>query len=72
VLVAFSNLRHTRLVSILQIYTGAGRRADICLMLDVSVADIFFALTLCGCVCVPSETERLQDLANSILRFNAN
>lgn len=41
-------------------------------MSDVSVADIFFALTSGGCVCVPSETERLQDLANSISRFNAN
>ena len=39
---------------------------------DVSVADIFTTLQRGGCICVPSEEERINDLAGAINRMNAN
>ena len=39
---------------------------------DVSVADVFTTLTRGGCVCVPSERERFEDLAGAIRRMKAN
>ncbi|KAM0346346.1 hypothetical protein ACHAPU_005777 [Fusarium lateritium] len=36
---------------------------------DNSLAEIFTTLTLGGCVCVPSEHERLNDLAGAINRY---
>ena len=39
---------------------------------DVPVADIFTTLQHCGCICVPSEEERTNDLAGAIKRMNVN
>jgi amino acid adenylation domain-containing protein/non-ribosomal peptide synthase protein (TIGR01720 family) len=39
---------------------------------DVSVADIFTTLQRGGCICVPSEDERINDLAGAINRMNCN
>jgi amino acid adenylation domain-containing protein len=39
---------------------------------DDSFSDIFTTLTFGGCICVPSERDRLNDLAGSIVRMNAN
>ncbi|XP_044721303.1 AMP-binding enzyme domain-containing protein [Hirsutella rhossiliensis] len=39
---------------------------------DVSCADIFTTLQRGGCICVPSEHDRLNDLAGSINRFRCN
>lgn len=39
---------------------------------DVSVADIFTTLQRGGCVCVPSEEERTNDLAGAINRMDVN
>lgn len=39
---------------------------------DASLHDIFSTLTRGGCVCIPSEEERLNDLAGAILRTQAN
>ncbi|RDW58708.1 hypothetical protein BP6252_13184 [Coleophoma cylindrospora] len=39
---------------------------------DVSIQDIFTTLMQGGCVCVPSEAERLNDLAGAINRMNVN
>ena len=39
---------------------------------DVSVADIFTTLQRGGCICVPSEEERTNDLAGAINRMKAN
>lgn len=39
---------------------------------DASLHDIFSALTCGGCVCIPSEEERLNDLAGAIRRTQAN
>ena len=39
---------------------------------DVSIGDIFHTLINGGTVCVPSELERLQDLAGAINRMDAN
>ena len=39
---------------------------------DVSVADIFTTLQRGGCICVPSEDERTNDLAGAINRMNVN
>ena len=39
---------------------------------DVSCADIFTTLQRGGCICVPSENDRLNDLAGSINKFQAN
>lgn len=38
---------------------------------DASIMDIFGALILGGCICVPSEQERLDNLAGAITRSNA-
>ncbi|OJJ50363.1 hypothetical protein ASPZODRAFT_13447 [Penicilliopsis zonata CBS 506.65] len=38
---------------------------------DVSVMDVFFTLINGGCVCIPSETERMNDLAGAIRRTSA-
>lgn len=40
------------------------------LSFDAAVMEIFTTLTVGGCVCVPSEEERLQDLAGTIRRMN--
>ncbi|PHH63980.1 hypothetical protein CDD82_1812 [Ophiocordyceps australis] len=37
---------------------------------DVSTVDVFATLSLGGCVCIPSEAERLNDLEGAIQRFN--
>lgn len=39
---------------------------------DVSVADIFTTLQRGGCICIPSEDERTNDLAGAINRMNCN
>ena len=39
---------------------------------DVSAADIFTTLQRGGCICVPSENERLNDLAGAINRYQCN
>ncbi|CAA9964992.1 HC-toxin synthetase [Pyrenophora teres f. maculata] len=39
---------------------------------DVSAADIFTTLQRGGCICVPSDDERLNDLAGAINRFQCN
>ena len=39
---------------------------------DVSVADIFTSLSRGACICVPSESDRLEDLAGAVRRFKAN
>ncbi|KAJ5770128.1 uncharacterized protein N7511_002179 [Penicillium nucicola] len=39
---------------------------------DVSVADSFFSITQGACICSPSETERLDDLAGAAKRMKAN
>ena len=39
---------------------------------DVSVADIFTTLQRGGCICIPSEEERTNDLAGAINRMNVN
>ncbi|PNP75510.1 hypothetical protein FNYG_11139 [Fusarium nygamai] len=39
---------------------------------DQSFGDIFHTLLLGGCVCIPSESDRLNDLVGSILRLKAN
>ncbi|OCL04567.1 acetyl-CoA synthetase-like protein [Glonium stellatum] len=39
---------------------------------DVSVADIFTTLQRGGCICIPSEDERINDLAGAINRMNVN
>jgi amino acid adenylation domain-containing protein len=39
---------------------------------DVSVADIFTTLQRGGCICVPSEDERINDLAGAINRMSCN
>ncbi|KAF2028417.1 amino acid adenylation [Setomelanomma holmii] len=39
---------------------------------DVSVADIFTTLQRGGCICVPSEDERINDLSGAINRMSCN
>ncbi|KAF2181844.1 amino acid adenylation [Zopfia rhizophila CBS 207.26] len=39
---------------------------------DVSVADIFTTLQRGGCICIPSEDERINDLPGAINRTNVN
>jgi amino acid adenylation domain-containing protein len=39
---------------------------------DLSLGDIFVTLSQGGCICIPSEDERINDLAGAILRMNVN
>lgn len=39
---------------------------------DLSYGDIFVTLSQGGCICVPSEHERMNDLAGAIVRMNVN
>lgn len=39
---------------------------------DVSVADIFTTLQRGGCICIPSEEERINDIGGAITRMNCN
>ncbi|KAL4734758.1 hypothetical protein BDV11DRAFT_174477 [Aspergillus similis] len=39
---------------------------------DVSIAETYITLTQGGCVCVPTEAERLNDIAGAITRLQAN
>ena len=39
---------------------------------DLSYGDIFVTLSQGGCICVPSEHERINDLAGAIVRMNVN
>jgi amino acid adenylation domain-containing protein len=39
---------------------------------DLSYGDIFVTLSQGGCICVPSEHERVNDLAGAIVRMNVN
>jgi amino acid adenylation domain-containing protein len=39
---------------------------------DLSFGDIFVTLSQGGCICVPSEDERLNDLAEAIIRMDVN
>lgn len=39
---------------------------------DLSLGDIFVTLSQGGCICVPSELERVNDLAGAIVRMNVN
>ncbi|QGA19993.1 hypothetical protein EYB26_007693 [Talaromyces marneffei] len=40
------------------------------LSFDAAIMEIFTTLTLGACICIPSEEERLQDLAGTIRRMN--
>ncbi|EED16046.1 nonribosomal peptide synthase, putative [Talaromyces stipitatus ATCC 10500] len=40
------------------------------LSFDAAIMEIFTTLTVGGCVCVPSEDERLQDISGTICRMN--
>jgi amino acid adenylation domain-containing protein/non-ribosomal peptide synthase protein (TIGR01720 family) len=42
------------------------------LTFDAAVLEIFSTLTNGGCVCVPNDEERLQDLSGAICRMNVN
>lgn len=42
------------------------------LIFDVSVSDMLMSLTRGACVCIPSEHERLNDMAGAIRRLRAN
>ncbi|KAF5679391.1 peptide synthetase [Fusarium heterosporum] len=42
------------------------------LIFDVSVSDMLMSLTRGACVCIPSEHERLNDMAGAIRRLSAN
>ncbi|KAL8831680.1 MAG: hypothetical protein Q9191_000725 [Dirinaria sp. TL-2023a] len=39
---------------------------------DLSYSEIFVTLSQGGCICVPSEHERINDLAGAIVRMNVN
>lgn len=39
---------------------------------DVSISDIFTTLAFGGCICVPSDAERMNDLAGAMNRMRAN
>jgi non-ribosomal peptide synthetase component F len=39
---------------------------------DASLAEIFFALLSGGCICIPSDDERANDLEGSITRMHIN
>ncbi|RYP52241.1 hypothetical protein DL768_002560 [Monosporascus sp. mg162] len=39
---------------------------------DLNYGNIFITLSQGGCICVPSENERVNDLAGGIVRMNAN
>ncbi|KAI9162666.1 Nonribosomal peptide synthetase [Paramyrothecium foliicola] len=39
---------------------------------DVSLSELFTTLIYGGCVCIPDETNRVNDLAGSVLRLQAN
>ncbi|KAI0134026.1 peptide synthetase [Xylariales sp. AK1849] len=39
---------------------------------DLSYGDIFVTLSQGGCICIPSEHERVNDLAGAIVRMNVN
>ncbi|KAG5657323.1 hypothetical protein KAF25_005887 [Fusarium avenaceum] len=39
---------------------------------DVSLSELFSTLIYGGCVCIPNETDRLNDLAGSVHRLEAN
>ena len=39
---------------------------------DVSLFELFTTLIYGGCVCIPDETDRVNDLAGSVLRLQAN
>ncbi|KAF4468805.1 nonribosomal peptide synthase like protein [Fusarium albosuccineum] len=39
---------------------------------DVSLSELFTTLIYGGCVCIPDETDRVNDLAGSVLRLQAN
>lgn len=39
---------------------------------DVSNSEVFTTLMRGGCVCIPSETERMNDLAGAINKYNVN
>lgn len=39
---------------------------------DVSLSELFTTLICGGCICIPNETDRVNDLAGSILRLQAN
>lgn len=39
---------------------------------DASIADTFTTLMYGGCICIPSEEERMNDIAGAITRLNAN
>lgn len=39
---------------------------------DISLSDIFTTLVFGGCVCVPSDSERMNDLAGAMVRMRVN
>lgn len=39
---------------------------------DISIQDMFTTLIRGGCICIPSDSERLDDLAGAITRLNVN
>ena len=39
---------------------------------DISISDIFFTLINGGCVCIPSEDDKMNDLSGAIQSLNAN
>ncbi|OJD33837.1 nonribosomal peptide [Diplodia corticola] len=54
--------------------TGPGRRVlqFAAHTFDAFLSDVFTALAFGGCVCIPSDAERLNDLAGSIARLRVN
>ena len=39
---------------------------------DISISDIFTTLAFGGCICIPSESERMNDLAGAMTRMKVN
>jgi amino acid adenylation domain-containing protein len=58
--------------SALQIGTDSRVLQFAAYVFDISIQDIFTTLMRGGCVCVPSEQERMNDLAGAINKMNVN
>jgi amino acid adenylation domain-containing protein len=57
-------------------YYGIGQSSRVfqfaAYIFDISFGDLFTTLMRGGCVCIPSDNDRLNDLAGSMRRLNAN
>lgn len=58
--------------SVLQIGPGSRVLQFAAYIFDISISDIFATLMRGGCVCVPTEHDRINDLAGAINRTRAN